>query len=199
VTPFQVEQRGHAFETWGNGKRFGFVPLDQGRVYWFATRNTSQGRGDGTMGRKREVLELFRGWHEPIEALIQATEESAILHNDIYDQKPLHHWGDGRITLLGDAAHPMTPNMGQGACQAIEDALVLAACQCNARNMEAALRAYEKERIKRTAAIVRRSRTIGQVAQWESPLACIIRNAILKRAPSDALFKQLEWVLAYQA
>lgn len=199
VTLFQVEQIGHAFETWGNGKRFGFVPLNQGRVYWFATHNMPQGRGDGTMGTKRAVLDLFRGWHEPIEALIQATEESAILHNDIYDQKPLHHWGKGRITLLGDAAHPMTPNMGQGACQAIEDALVLAACLRNARNMEAALRAYEKERIKRTAAIVKRSRTIGRVAQWESPLACSIRNAILKRTPSDVLLKQLEWVLAYQA
>lgn len=199
VTPFQVEQIGDAFETWGRGKRFGFVPLDQGRVYWFATRNMPEGRGDGKMGRKCEVLDLFRGWHEPIEALIQATEESAILHNDIYDQKPLHHWGEGHITLLGDAAHPMTPNMGQGACQAIEDALVLAACLRNARNMEAALRAYEKERIKRTAAIIRRSRTIGRVAQWESPLVCSIRNAILKRTPSDALFKQLEWVLEYQA
>lgn len=199
VTPFQVAQIGHAFETWGNGKRFGFVPLNQGRVYWFATRNMPQGRGDGTMGRKREVLDLFRGWHEPIEALIQATEESSILHNDIYDQKPLHHCGEGRITLLGDAAHPMTPNMGQGACQAIEDAFVLAACLRNARNMEAALLAYEKERIKRTAAIVRRSRTIGWVAQWENPLACSIRNEILKRTPSDAMLKQLEWVLEYQA
>jgi 2-polyprenyl-6-methoxyphenol hydroxylase-like FAD-dependent oxidoreductase len=145
VTPFQVEQRGDAFETWGNGKRFGFVPLNQGRVYWFATRNMPEGSGDGTMGRKREVLELFRGWHKPIEALLQATEESAILHNDISDQKPLHHWGEGHITLLGDAAHPMTPNMGQGACQAIEDALVLAAFLRNVRNMEAALQAYEQE------------------------------------------------------
>jgi 2-polyprenyl-6-methoxyphenol hydroxylase-like FAD-dependent oxidoreductase len=157
------------FETWGSGRRFGFVPLNQGRVYWFATRNTPLGRGDGTKGRKREVLDLFQGWHLPIEALIQATEEPAILHNDIFDQKSLHHWGEGRVTLLGDAAHPMTPNMGQGACQAIEDALVWAACLQNATNMEVALRAYEKKRIKRTAAIVRRSRTIGRVAQWENP------------------------------
>jgi 2-polyprenyl-6-methoxyphenol hydroxylase-like FAD-dependent oxidoreductase len=69
----------------------------------------------------------------------------------------------------------------------------------NATNMEVALQAYEKKRIKRTAAIVRRLRMIGRVAQWENPLACNIRNRILKRTPSDALYKQLEWVLAYQA
>lgn len=199
VTPFQVEQTGEAFETWGSGKRFGFVSLNQGRVYWFATRNMPQGRGDGTMGTKGEVLDLFRGWHEPIEALIEATEESAILHNDIYDQKPLHRWGEGRITLLGDAAHPMTPNMGQGACQAIEDALVLATCLRNASDREAALQAYEEERMKRTAAIVKQSRAIGRVAQWENPLACSIRNAILKRTPSSVLLKQLGWVFEYEA
>jgi 2-polyprenyl-6-methoxyphenol hydroxylase-like FAD-dependent oxidoreductase len=199
VTPFQVEQQGEAFETWGRGKRFGFVPLNQGRVYWFATRNMPEGRGDGKMGRKGEVLDLFRGWHEPIEALIKTTEESAILRNDIYDQKPLHHWGEGRITLLGDAAHPMTPNMGQGACQAIEDAIVLAACLRNASDLEAALRAYEEERIKRTAAIVKRSWTIGRVAQWENLLACSIRNALLKRTPSGVLLKQLVWVVEYEA
>lgn len=199
VTSFQVEKEGEEFETWGRGKRFGFVPLNNGRVYWFATRNMPQGRGDGAMGRKGEVLDLFRGWHEPIEALIKATEESAILRNNIYDRKPLHHWGEGRITLLGDAAHPMTPNMGQGGCQAIEDALVLAVCLRNASNMEAALRAYEEKRIKRTAAIVKRSRTIGRVAQWENPLACSIRDALLKRTPSDVLFKQLGWVVGYEA
>jgi len=168
-------------------------------VYWFATRNIPEGRGDGKMGRKGEVLDLFRGWHEPIEALIKTTEESAILRNDIYDQKPLHHWGEGRITLLGDAAHPMTPNMGQGACQAIEDAIVLAACLRNASDLEAALRAYEEERIKRTAAIVKRSWTIGRVAQWENLLACSIRNALLKRTPSGVLLKQLGWVVEYEA
>jgi 2-polyprenyl-6-methoxyphenol hydroxylase-like FAD-dependent oxidoreductase len=199
VTSFQVERTGEAFETWGSGKRFGFVPLNQGRVYWFATCNTPQGSADATTGRKGELLDLFRGWHEPIEALIEATEESAILHNDIYDQKPLHRWGEGRITLLGDAAHPMTPNMGQGACQAIEDAVVLAACLHNTSDREVALRAYEEERMKRTATIVKRSRAIGQVAQWENPLACSIRNALLSRTPSSALLKQLEWVVAYEA
>ncbi len=169
--------------------------FNNGRVYLFATRNMPQGRGDGAMGRKGEVLDLFRGWHEPIEALIKATEGSAILRNDIYDRKPLHHWGEGRITLLGDAAHPMTPNMGQGGCQAIEDALVLAVCIRNASDREAALRAYEEKRIKRTAAIVKRYRTIGRVAQWENPLACSIRNAMLKRTPSGVLFKQLRWVV----
>ncbi len=197
VTSF--EQDGNVFESWGRGSRFGFVPLSQGRVYWFATRNAPEGKADGASGSKRELLDLFAGWHEPIEAVIEATEEGAILHNDIYDREPLHQWSKGRVTLLGDAAHPMTPNMGQGACQAIEDALVLADCLHNASCIETALQTYEQRRIKRTNAIVKRSRDIGRVAQWENPLACSVRNAILKRTSSGMLLKQLGWVVGYEA
>lgn len=199
VTSFHFERQGEVFETWGRGQRFGCVPLSQGRVYWFAVRNAPPGQGDGPTGRKSEVFDLFRGWHEPIEALIKATDESAILHNDIYDRKPLQHWSEGRITLLGDAAHAMTPNMGQGACQAIEDAVVLAACLRNASDIAAALRTYEQERIKRTTAIVKQSQTLGRMAQWENPLACSIRDALMKSTPSSVLLKQLEWAVGYEA
>jgi 2-polyprenyl-6-methoxyphenol hydroxylase-like FAD-dependent oxidoreductase len=127
ITPRQWgEQR--ATETWGKGRRFGLVPLSQGRMSWFATLNTPEGMGDKERGRKQELLELFRTCHDPVPAVIKATDETAILRNDIYDRPALHHWSRGRVTLLGDAAHPMTPNMGQGACQAIEDAVALAMC-----------------------------------------------------------------------
>jgi 2-polyprenyl-6-methoxyphenol hydroxylase-like FAD-dependent oxidoreductase len=86
------------------------------------------------------------------------------LRNDIYDRPPLQHWSKGRVTLLGDAAHPMTPNMGQGANQAIEDAVVLAACLKAENDVSAALHAYEARRLKRANAIVQRSARIGQVA-----------------------------------
>ena len=88
-------------------------------------RASPRARGSAP-GRKRGLLDLFRGWHAPIEALIEATDESVILRNDVYDRPPLPHWSVGRATLLGDSAHPMTPDMGQGACQAIEDAVILA-------------------------------------------------------------------------
>jgi 2-polyprenyl-6-methoxyphenol hydroxylase-like FAD-dependent oxidoreductase len=182
-----------AFESWGRGQRFGYVPLTQGRVYWFATRNVSQ--SEEAAGRKRALLTLFQGWHEPIEAAIEATEEEAILYNDISDLKSLPHWGKGCITLLGDAAHAMTPNLGQGACQAIEDALMLAWCLQHFQNTEDALCAYEQRRIKRVDTIVRQSRMIGWIGQWENPFACGIRTLLLRVTPPDILMKQLEWII----
>src|SRR5262249_16974323 len=114
-------------ESWGSGARFGHLPMTQDRVYWYATSNEREGeRKPGN--EKAGLATIFRGWHEPIEALIDATDESAIFRNDIYDRRGLNKWGEGRVTLLGDAAHPMTPNLGQGACQAFEDAVVLARC-----------------------------------------------------------------------
>ena len=101
---------GTGFETWGRGARFGCAHIGRGRVYWFATKNTSEGRTDGPLGSpdgpKGALLRLFRGWHRPIGELLEATEEGAIRRDDIYDREPLEHWGYGRVTLLGDAAHP---------------------------------------------------------------------------------------------
>ncbi len=69
---------------------------------------------------------MFAGWHEPIADFLDATEEAEILKNGARDCPPLRRWGRGLVTLLGDAAHPCTPNLGQGGCMALEDAMVLA-------------------------------------------------------------------------
>ncbi|HET9109843.1 MAG TPA: FAD-dependent monooxygenase, partial [Ktedonobacterales bacterium] len=125
VTPRQWDEA-LVTESWGAGRRFGLVPLSNGRMYWFATLNAPEGIRDKPGETKQALLDLFSSWHEPIAAVIAATDEADILRNDIYDRPPLTSWSRGRVTLLGDAAHPMTPNMGQGVCQAIEDAVVLA-------------------------------------------------------------------------
>ena len=194
ITPRQWGQR-MATETWGKGRRFGLVPLSQGRMYWFATLNTPEGMRDKEGGRKQELLDLFQTCHDPVPAVIEATDEAAILRNDIYDRPPLYHWSQGRVTLLGDAAHPMTPNMGQGACQAIEDAVVLATCLTTQHSVASALRAYEKHRLKRANSVVQQSARVGQVAQWESSMAVKMRNIVFKLLPAPLLFKQLEKVL----
>src|SRR5215472_5755384 len=150
-------------ETWGNGKRFGLVPLSQGRIYWYATLNAPEGTPDPQTGRKGRLLKLFSTCHAPVPAVIEATDDDAILHNDIYDLPPLTHWSRGRVTLLGDAAHAMTPNLGQGAGQAIEDALALATCLTREFSVSSALQAYERQRLRRANAIARRSQRLGQV------------------------------------
>jgi 2-polyprenyl-6-methoxyphenol hydroxylase-like FAD-dependent oxidoreductase len=145
------------------------------------------------------LLKLCSGWLEPVEKLIAATDTADILRTDIYDRDPVkERWGAGRVTLLGDSAHPMTPDLGQGACQAIEDAVELAKCLGHRESIEAALELYETRRIRRTAAIVRGSRRIGRVAQLQNPLACSLRNAALKVFPSRMEMKQLEAVVGYE-
>jgi len=159
---------GAGFESWGRGARFGCAHIGNGRVYWFATRNAPEGEKDGPPGSldgaRANLLRLFEGWHRPIGGLVEAAEENAILRTDIYDREPLdERWGEGRVTLLGDAAHPMTPNLGQGACQAIEDAVVLARCLGERGATAEALRRYERLRSDRVAMVVRRSRRVGMV------------------------------------
>jgi 2-polyprenyl-6-methoxyphenol hydroxylase-like FAD-dependent oxidoreductase len=169
---------GISSETWGRGRRFGMLPIGNGRVFWYATLNCPVGEQDRTGERKARLSRLFGSWREPIGRLIEATDEQAILRNDLFDRRPVHHWGRGRVTLLGDAAHPPTPNLGQGACQAMEDALVLASCLADQREPVAALRSYEARRMKRSAAIIEQSALFGKIGQWEQPLLCSLRDGL---------------------
>ncbi|MBK9712471.1 MAG: FAD-dependent monooxygenase [Kouleothrix sp.] len=190
--------RAAAGETWGRGARFGIAPMSGGRVYWFASLNSPAGARVPEGRRKATLLERFRGWHAPVEALIDATDEAAILHHDIHDRPPLRRWSVGRVTLLGDAAHPMTPNLGQGACQAIEDGLALADALAAGGEIAAALRGYEARRVGRTSAIVRQSRQVGWVGQWQSAPACELRDFLAKRLLARLQARQIDRLVHYR-
>ncbi len=200
VTRFPMDERqAHtAYETWGAGKRFGFIPLTQGRVCWFAVASAPEGGREEESEEKRNLLELVSSCHEPARALVEATEASAILRTDIYDRAPISSWSRGRVTLVGDAAHPMTPNLGQGACQAIEDAFLLADALKNETTLAAALQRYEARRIKRANTIVARSRFQGRVGHWQHPLSVGLRDTMLRLIPPRQLLKQVEWILDNQ-
>lgn len=182
---------GTSVERWGPGRRFGIVPIDVQRTYWFATQNAPAGGRDGAEPRV-EVLERFAGFAPPVRALIEATPSSGILRNDIEDLLPLSTWTRGRVTLLGDAAHAMTPNMGQGACQAIEDAVVLADSLARSPSIEEAFTQYERRRWPRAVRFVERSWQIGRTAQWESGIARSIRDTLTRWAPSSLLERSLD-------
>ena len=197
--PHDLLSDGGGFESWGRGTRFGCARMGGGQMYWFATRNAPEGGDDAPIGSRKTLLEMFGGWHEPVEDLVGETDETDIRRDDVYDREPVKRWGEGRVTLLGDAAHPMTPNLGQGACQAIEDAVVLAGCLREKAGVAAALRLYEARRAGRTAEIVRLSRRMGRVGQLERPSLCRLRDAAVKRMPGLVQRKQLRKVLAYEA
>jgi 2-polyprenyl-6-methoxyphenol hydroxylase-like FAD-dependent oxidoreductase len=185
-------------ESWGPGRRFGIVPVEKGRVYWFATLNTPPGGRDEPGQSRATLLRLFEGWHPPIQALLEATPEEAILRNDILHRMPVRTWGEGRVTLLGDAAHPMTPNLGQGAGQAIEDAVVLAECLRGEPDIPAALRRYEARRIPRANGFVLGSLRLGRLAQWENGFARGLRDRLIAWTPASVAKRQMVRSLAFE-
>ena len=188
-------------ETWGRGRRFGVVPIRRDEVYWFAAADAPEGGTDAPAGSKAKLLSLFAGWHEPVEALVRATDEDVIERRDLYDREPRSRWSShaGRVTLLGDAAHPTTPNLGQGACQSIEDAVVLADCMKRSPgDPRRALNDYESARAPHTARVVRTSRSVGRVAQWSHPLACAVRDRLMSHVSVARQLKSLAWVVGHE-
>lgn len=194
----RVVEAGQAFEAWGPGQRFGVVPLSRDRAYWFATRNAREGAMVPLGERKRALGALFREWFTQVPALIAATDEEAILQHDLYDRKPVIRWGEGRATLLGDAAHPTTPNLGQGVSLALEDAVVLGRCLAGATDIPRALRSYESARQSRTAWITNASWNFGRLAQWENPFACTLRDNLVRLLPRRAGEGQLRRIALYE-
>ncbi len=193
-----IDRSGLERYVWGKGHQFGIAPMSRGRAYWFAQKYAPEGEHDKAGGRKQELLDLFGDWHDPVPAVIEATSDSAILRNDVYELPHLKHWSEGRVTLLGDAAHAMTPNLGQGGCLAIEDALVLAECLSKEQDAAAALKQYEARRIERARNVARLAHFMGGAVQIENNLVAGTRNAVIKRVPASFVIKRVLWILNYE-
>jgi 2-polyprenyl-6-methoxyphenol hydroxylase-like FAD-dependent oxidoreductase len=189
---------GEAVETWGRGERFGYAPLSDGRVYCFAVANAVEGVAHGGLA---ELRQRFGHWHDPIPALLDAVDEDDLLYHDIYELPPLSSYVSGRVALLGDAAHAMTPDLGQGACQALEDAVVLGECldldRLTPKEIEHALTAYDGARRPRAQMVARRSRRVGAVAQWSARPAVALRNTALRLMPRSVFARSQAPVLAW--
>ena len=197
-----IVPEGIGLNVWGRGSELGLTNLGRNRAYWYATRNAPEGEPENPAGRREEVLGLLeerRHPNNPFRAAVEATKETNILRTDLYDRDPVGSWGTGRVTLLGDAAHPMTPSLGQGACQAIEDAVELADALHGTKHIPDALRSYERRRIGRTNAVVRRSRHMGRLMQSENPIVCGLRNTLASSVPAGVRLRMLEPVVGYEA
>lgn len=186
-----------AIELHGRGKRFGIGPVGDGRIGWWAAANAPL--PDHSTDAQTELLKLFEDWYRPAVELIENTNPHVILTTPAFDREPSKTWGDKRVTLLGDAIHPTTPNFGQGGCLAMEDALVLARCFAKYGANEQALRKYEGCRYERTAAITTYSRLYGTIGQSENLLVRFSKNILLPLAPESILHRLMQTIFDYDA
>jgi 2-polyprenyl-6-methoxyphenol hydroxylase-like FAD-dependent oxidoreductase len=161
---------------WGPGEHFAFYPVGGGLMHWEGhTMEPEGGRG----ATKAELLERFGHYFDPVPRLIDQVEDAAISRSDLYARPPVETWGVGRVTLMGDAAHPMAPYGGQGACQAIEDAIVLADTLKHADDPQAGLRQFEAKRIPRTTALAKTTRMLAFATRISNPALAALRNRFL--------------------
>ncbi len=195
VTPAgSVPMVTEGMDTWGRGGHFGLQPTSGERILWYAGCNADEGGRDDDHIRER-LLDMFGNWHDPIPAVIEATRTDSLVRNDVYDCWPGRAWNRGSIVLGGDAIHPMTPDLGQGACQAIIDGTTLAHCLTDKDDVSLALQAYRRSRYRNAAIAMVFSRLWGGAGQLEGRRSCAIRNTLLRRMPLSLQLRQLDLVL----
>ncbi|MEO6527401.1 MAG: FAD-dependent monooxygenase [Gemmatimonadaceae bacterium] len=185
-------------EIWGGRERFGFARTGPQEVYWFAPVTAPAGTTITPSAAKVELIGRYRRFPSPVAAILDATPAEAILQTDLYDLAPLAHWSSGRVVLLGDAAHAMTPNLGQGGAQAMEDALSLAVHVQAHGASPAALRAYEGARRAKALRLVALSKRVGQMAHWENRVARSLRDLALRAMPLAVQTWQMDSIFTPQ-
>lgn len=197
ITDKPVDLHAEAGETWGRGQRFGMAPLPDSRIYWFAVRTMpSDQQPPGRITDHAWLEALFSDWHQPIPRLLAATAPTSIIRTPILDlDRPARSFVNDRTVLLGDAAHAMTPDLGQGANQALEDAATLTALlnalpQVDRETLPAALHTYDRLRRPRTQRLAALSQRLGRVAQTRSVAGAAVRDIALRLAPPALLGRQ---------
>jgi 2-polyprenyl-6-methoxyphenol hydroxylase-like FAD-dependent oxidoreductase len=169
-------------ETWGRAARFGIAAINDGQVYWFACESAPENAGP--RHSVDEVARRFRHWHSPIPALLSATDPGSLLQHDVYYLKaPLPTFVRGRVVLLGDAAHAVTPDIGQGACLSIEDAVVLAAA-LQRGGVNEALATFDATRRPRTQRLVQTSGRLARILQVGNPAGARLRDTLVRALPT---------------
>ncbi|UTX49611.1 FAD-dependent monooxygenase [Chryseobacterium sp. MA9] len=179
LVDFDLPEKHHqeAFEMWGKGKRFGFVKISEKKVYWYACIN------EKSFGRHLEIAEIFKDFAPLVLQLIEATAHENIICNIISDLAPIPRWYTENLCLIGDAAHATTPNMGQGACQAIEDAYIIGKLLEKNKDFNTVFEEFQRIRRKKVDYIVNTSRNIGKVSQWEKGNS--LRNFLMGLIPES--------------
>jgi 2-polyprenyl-6-methoxyphenol hydroxylase-like FAD-dependent oxidoreductase len=184
--------------SFGRGDRFGVGDVGDGWRYFFGVIVTPRGTEDSAAGRKADLLARFGGFHPPIPRVIEETDEASIMRIDIHDIEPLPRWTDGRVTLLGDAAHATTPNGGRGAGESLEDGAALGRAMAAAGDLSApgaiagALSAYERRRREPSTKVQRSAWQIGKLLSMRNPLAVAMREQMMRRVIGRRMLSDIE-------
>ncbi|MBL7843155.1 MAG: FAD-dependent monooxygenase [Cyclobacteriaceae bacterium] len=184
-----------AVETWGPAGRLGYVPIGNNNVYWFACKNAPQRDERMKNFTISDLIKNFNGYAHPIPEIISSTPSENLIWSDISDLEPISRFAFNRVLLIGDAAHATTPNLGQGACLGIEDALVVADELSRNADPVAAFQSFEAKRLERAHFIVNTSYRLGKIAQVENKILAAIRNFVVKLTPQRVNEKQVARVL----
>ncbi|UZE09347.1 FAD-dependent monooxygenase [Pseudomonas sp. B21-053] len=200
IVPFShpTMSEGYVAHYWGRGKRFGLCDVGDGQAYWWGTCNHANAADAALNISKQEVLDAYSGWAPEVVAAIAATPESAILKMQARDRDPVEQFCDGHVVLLGDAAHPMLPSLGQGAAQAIEDAVVLAQYLTQTSDLNAALEQYQAFRHPRANGVVKAARFMSGIEQAESKVACWLRDWYFRLTPQSSFRKKNLDILSFK-
>ncbi len=194
-----IIEPGYFGEWWGRGQRFGITTLPKDRVYWWATSN---GPYDLIhQWNQADLLHHYSTWADPVPEILRTTPDDRILCNEIIDRVPNRKWVQGRIVLLGDAAHSTTPNLGQGGCLAIESGMRLAVAlrkvEGDASALAQQLEAYVNAGFDRARQINRDSWRLGSIGQWQGKFNCYLRDRamlfLLPRMGTNELLKHARY------
>jgi 2-polyprenyl-6-methoxyphenol hydroxylase-like FAD-dependent oxidoreductase len=187
-----------AGETLAPGAEVGHVPLGDDLTYWFATERRPEGQRCAE-GELAYLTAKFARWAEPVPAILAATAPHDVLRNDLYDRSPARHWARGPMVLVGDAAHPMRPHLGQGGCQALEDAAILSALVDWGTDFSRAFAEFVAIRQPRVNRLVRESATIGTVLNLRPAALSAVAARASALVPEKILTRHLATVAARSA
>tara|TARA_R110002033_G_scaffold52713_3_gene100248 strand:- start:554 stop:1687 length:1134 start_codon:yes stop_codon:yes gene_type:complete len=185
-----VKFRNELNEAWGKSERFGFVQIAENKVYWYALKSFKKNANEFSINN---LEQYFGDYNSVIKNIIKSTKKEHINTAEISDLNPTSIWFKENVCLIGDSAHATTPNMGQGACQAIEDAYVLSEC-LHKYEIAKAFSEYQKLRLPKAHQVVKTSWLVGKMAHISNPILIGLRNQLLSLTPALVNRKQNEQI-----
>lgn len=191
-----LEEQRETAEVWGggNGLRASYGQVGPQQVYFWMTKQMPAGSvftPEAAVAYIKTSLASFEGY---MQTVLQHLSADTLIHSDLYDIKPIERWHQDRVVLLGDAAHATTPNLGQGASQAIEDAYMLARCLATSPGYAKAFAAYQQKRMGRAVKIVSMSRGLSMLTNLKCKISVWFRNQLMKRMPAGMAERQMAFL-----